>query len=561
MSNAPIRTNPPSYNAIPTDPENPGETSANGRAKKTKRTKILASVGLGIIAVAAVSVAGVYYWQAPAVRPRSVIMMVSDGFGPASETFARQYHTWDNGLDYKSILPLDTIHVGQSRTQSSSSFVTDSAAGATAFSCAIKSYNGAIGVDPEEKPCGTVLESAKIHKDMLTGLVVTSRITHATPAAFSAHVGWRDWENDIALQQVGDNPLGRTVDLMFGGGRCQFITNQTQGGCRLDNRNLLQEATSKYGWKTVLDSRKDFDALADDAELPLMGLYTPDHMSYSIDRDPKVEPSLAEMSKKALALLSNASKEKNTGFFLMIEGSRIDMAAHTNDPAAHLHEILAYQDTIQVVKDFVDANPGTVVISTSDHETGGFTLGRQTTPAYPPYKWEPSVIKRVKSSAEALARKLIASTTSKAHYVRDVIVEQGLGITDATDEEIQYLEDWQKNNLNAVNIEEYLSNMVSVRALIGWTTHGHTGVDVNLYAYGTESDKLRGSHENTDIGDFISEYLGLDLEGTTKKLRNKLSSVASKAMKPGDQEIYPLAIAALQAITALHMQFEAFSVA
>lgn len=135
---------------------------------------------------------------------------------------------------------------------------------------------GLFAVDPEEKPCGTVLESAKIHKDMLTGLVVTSRITHATPAAFSAHVGWRDWENDIALQQVGENPLGRTVDLMFGGGRCQFITNQTQGGCRLDNRNLLQEATSNYGWKTVLDSRKDFDALADDAELPLMGLYTPD---------------------------------------------------------------------------------------------------------------------------------------------------------------------------------------------------------------------------------------------------------------------------------------------
>lgn len=120
------------------------------------------------------------------------------------------------------------------------------------------------------------MESAKLHKNMLTGLVVTSRITHATPAAFSAHVAWRDWENDIALQQIGENPLGRTVDLMFGGGRCQFITNKTEGGCRLDDRNLIEEAKSKYGWNTIVDSRKQFDALADDAQLPLMGLYTPD---------------------------------------------------------------------------------------------------------------------------------------------------------------------------------------------------------------------------------------------------------------------------------------------
>ncbi|CAO3679910.1 unnamed protein product [Umbelopsis vinacea] len=535
MSTAPIKTTQPSYNAIPTDPEAPFESPANGHAKKYKRAKIAASIVVGVVAIAAVSVAGIYYWKSP-IPARNVIMMVSDGFGPASETFARQYHTWDNGLDYKSILPLDSIHVGQSRTQSSSSLVTDSAAGATAFSCALKSYNGAIGVDPEENPCGTVLESAKLHKNMLTGLVVTSRITHATPAAFSAHVAWRDWENDIALQQIGENPLGRTVDLMFGGGRCQFITNKTEGGCRLDDRNLIEEAKSKYGWNTILDSRKQFDALADDAQLPLMGLYTPDHMSYSIDRDPKVEPSLAEMSAKALSILSKASKKDNTGFFLMIEGSRIDMAAHTNDPATHLHEILSYQDTIQVVKDFVDANPGTVVISTSDHETGGFTLGRQTTPAYPQYKWEPAVIKRVKSSAESLGRKVMAGATSKAHYIRDVIVEQGLGITDATKDEIEYLENWQKNNLNASNIEEHLSNMVSVRALIGWTTHGHTAVDVNLYAYGAESDKLRGTHENTDIGDFISEYLGLDLEAITKELKNNFNSIASTSKKPKDKQ-------------------------
>ena len=105
----------------------------------------------------------------PAVHPRNVIMMVSDGFGPASETFARQYHAWDNNLPYKSILPLDTIHVGQSRTQSSSSLVTDSAAGATAFSCGLKSYNGAIGGE-----CGNCFWFASFIKAALSNKIGVS---------------------------------------------------------------------------------------------------------------------------------------------------------------------------------------------------------------------------------------------------------------------------------------------------------------------------------------------------------------------------------------------------
>jgi alkaline phosphatase len=149
---------------------------------------------------------------------------------------------------------------------------------------------------------------------------------------------------------------------------------------------------------------------------------------------------------------------------------------------------LAYQDTIQVVKDFVDANPGTVVISTSDHETGGFTLGRQTSPEYPEYKWyvaidspsfgpqpnsrtlifrNPDVIKRVQASAEALTRNIMSQTSLTSKYIEKVVVEQGLGITDATKDELEYLKNWQENNLTSSNIEEHLANMVSVRALIG----------------------------------------------------------------------------------------------
>ena len=131
---------------------------------------------------------------------------------------------------------LDEIFVGTSRTKSYSSLVTDSAAGATAFSCTTKTYNGGVAVTPEVLPCGTVLEAAKA-KGMKTGLVVTSRITHATPAAFSAHVRSRNMESEIASQQIGNNPLGRVVDIMLGGGKCKFLPNTTHSSCRTDDRD------------------------------------------------------------------------------------------------------------------------------------------------------------------------------------------------------------------------------------------------------------------------------------------------------------------------------------
>jgi alkaline phosphatase len=183
-------------------------------------------------------------------------------------------------------------------------------------------------VDPDKIPCGTVLESAKIHKKMKTGLVVKSRITHATPASFSAHINWRDWENQIAEQQLGYTPLGRTVDLMFGGGLCEFLSNATEGSCRLDTKDLVQRGKKDFGWD-LISTRREFDTLdAKNAKLPLMGLFANQHMSFAIDNDPSIQPSLTEMTKKALKILKKSTEKSKEGFFLMVEGSRIDMANH-----------------------------------------------------------------------------------------------------------------------------------------------------------------------------------------------------------------------------------------
>ena len=130
-------------------------------------------------------------------------------------------------------------------------------------------------VDPKGYPCGTILEAAKVQHGMRTGLVATSRITHATPASFSAHIGDRDRENQIAVQQIGNNPLGRTVDLMFGGGYCHFLPKSAKNSCRKDGRDLLKEARDKHGWNTVFyNNRTAFDNGT--IELPVIALFADD---------------------------------------------------------------------------------------------------------------------------------------------------------------------------------------------------------------------------------------------------------------------------------------------
>ncbi|KAJ3293977.1 vacuolar alkaline phosphatase [Borealophlyctis nickersoniae] len=430
---------------------------------------------------------------------------------------ARQYYQVMNGLPVGTQLPLDTILVGSSRTRSSSSLVTDSAAGATAFSCVLKTYNGAIGVDQYKKPCGTVLEAAKA-VGYHTGLVVTSRITHATPACFAAHVTSREFENDIAIHEIGNYTLGRTVDLMFGGGLCHFRPNSESDSCRLDNADVLQLA-KKMGWNVGTD-RASFDQLqAGSSSLPVLNLFTIDHMSFEIDRNPLTEPSLKEMAKKALDLLTEATKDSDKGFFLMIEGSRIDMAGHNNDPAAHVREILAYQEAISAVKEYVEAHSeNTVMISVSDHETGGLSVARQNTDVYPEYLWHPEALRDVKNSTERIGPIIEGYKGSdKRNFVVNTVLNNWLDIKNASEVDIDYLVTPGRPMWDLVN---RLGLLVSKRAQLGWATHGHSAVDVNLYAHGLNAHELAGNHENTDIGAFIVRQLGLDVEAITAKLKS-----------------------------------------
>ena len=287
---------------------------------------------------------------------RNLIFMVSDGMGPASLSLTRSFRQYKYDLPIDDVLVLDHHLIGSSRTRSNSSLVTDSAAGATAFSCGKKSYNGAISVLPDHTPCGTVLEAAK-RAGYMTGLVVTTSLTDATPACFASHVNIRTEEDLIAEQEIGEHPLGRVVDLMLGGGRCHFLPNTTIGSCRADDLDVIKLAKEKYGWNYI-DNRHDFDALNPSKgidNLPLLGLFAGYDFPFEIDRRHVRDayPSLEEMTKMALEILEEATRNSDQGFFLMVEGSRIDHAGHGNDPAAQVHEVLAYDKAFARVAKFL----------------------------------------------------------------------------------------------------------------------------------------------------------------------------------------------------------------
>ncbi|KAI0393125.1 alkaline-phosphatase-like protein [Xylariaceae sp. FL0594] len=498
---------------------------------------VLATAGVLILAVWAS-----HKSQTPSDKPagkRNLIFMVSDGMGPASLSLTRSFRQHTEGLEYGDTLTLDKHFWGSSRTRSSSSLVTDSAAGATAFSCARKSYNGAISMLPDSTPCGTVLEAAK-KAGYTTGLVVTTDITDATPACFASHVNFRSQQDEIALHEIGQGSLGRVVDLMLGGGRCHFLPNGTEGGCRLDNIDAITLAQKEYGWNYIGD-RAAFDEFWEgrkDVPLPMLGLFAPTDIPFELDRRNMNDlyPSLSEMAKTALRALEKATEKSDKGFFLMIEGSRIDHAGHGNDPSAQVREVLEYDKTFKAVLDFLDESKTEgVLVATSDHETGGLSVARQLNVNYPQYLWYPQVLANATASSEHLARRLqqhIAQTQGSSEsnsdateklkkYINEELVVPGLGITNATPEELESLA------LHPESAQPAFANMISTRAQIGWSTHGHSAVDVNIYSSGGPgTEALRGNVENTDVGKFLREYLDVDVEAVTKELNDKMGHEA-----------------------------------
>ena len=287
-------------------------------------------------------------WEAEAAKPKkqkkvkNVILMVGDGMG-VSQIYA--------GLTAKKdALNLERCrHIGFSKTNSSDNYITDSAAGATAWSIGEKTYNGAIGVDNTRTPKPTILEIAS-KNGKSTGLVSMCSITHATPASFAAHQPSRKLDEAIA-SDIAQSP----VDVFFGGGLKYF--NQ-----RTDNMNLLP-MMEKRGFQVA----QDFASAEKLTKGKVAGFLAANH-------PPKMSEGrgdlLQKTAKKAIDLLS----QNKDGFFLMIEGSQIDWGGHANDSDYIVQEMVDFDNAIGDVLDFAEKDGNTLVIITADHETGGYAI-------------------------------------------------------------------------------------------------------------------------------------------------------------------------------------------
>ncbi len=274
-------------------------------------------------------------------KPKNVIMMIGDGMGVA-QVFAGL--TANGGH-----LFLDNFRqVGFSKTQASDQYITDSAAGGTALSSGVKTYNGAIGVNTDTVAVKTILEMAE-EKGMSTGLVSTSSITHATPASYIAHQGSRGSYEDIAADF-----LKTDIDVFIGGGYKHFAL-------RTDQRDLIRELQEK-GYQVV----QKMEDIAQVKSGKLAGLTASEHN----DVYPKREMNLPLSTQTALNILDQNKK----GFFIMIEGSQIDWGGHQKNTIYVVNEMLDFDRSIGKALEFAAKDGETLIIVTADHETGGFAV-------------------------------------------------------------------------------------------------------------------------------------------------------------------------------------------
>ena len=462
--------------------------------------------------VAATTLAGCGSDSAAPV-PKNVLFFLGDGMGITTLTASRIYAVGEDGD-----LTIDTLPESAFvRTYSNNAQVTDSAPSMAAYMTGVKMNNEVISMTPETmafnattgtdylngtdstcpasgngKAVSTLLEIAKA-AGMGTGAVTTTRITHATPAVTYAHVCHRDAENTIAAQAVPggagyNSALGDGVDVLLGGGR-QFFLPTSAGGKRTDSRDLTAELKAQ-GY-TYVKSKTEFDAATAASTSKLVGLFTSSHMSYDLDRDPAAEPSLAEMTTKAIDVLSKNPK----GFFLMVEGGRIDHALHETTAKKALQDTVAFDTALKTAIDKMKAlDPelkNTLIVVTADHDhtlvLNGYAARTGKTTAS-----EPGVL--------GMVRSFLDKTVNMLDSGSNPFTIIGFGNGENRPASRSALTDAQ------VTANTYHQEAV-VPTAAGSETHG--GTDVFLGAIGKGAENFTGFITNTEVFGLIRKATGL----------------------------------------------------
>lgn len=438
---------------------------------------------------------------------KNVIVMIPDGMSVTGTTLARLYKG--------ESLALDPLASGLMSTWNGDGTIADSAPAGSAISSGWKSQSGNIAstgkkydlpgvktprAGEELRPVATLLEAAKL-SGRSAGIISTSEFMHATPADFSAHDPSRKNYDNLTEQIVYNN-----LDVILGGG-AKYLKAEN----RADKEDMAEVLTSRgYSIVNTPEQLNSFEGKK------LVGVFgkTDKHtaLSYDLDRDPALEPSLGDMTQKAIDVLS----QNPDGFFLMVEGSKVDWAAHANDPVGIVSDVLAFDNAVAKAVEFAKKDGNTLIIAMTDHGNSGISIGdRSTSTNYDKTHWTSFInpLKKAKVTGEGFEAILESQSAKQDPIKIRALAQEWLGVDDLTDAEVKNIMGAKADSLNYV-----VGPILAERAKIGFTTNGHTGEDVVLYSYDPRGRLLGGLMDNTEVAHFMASALDVNLEQATNRL-------------------------------------------
>ena len=455
------------------------------------------------------------------VRPvKNLIVMIPDGTSLSVYSAARWFKYY-NGMGDQ--LNLDPYITGTVTTFSSNAPIGDSAPTGSAYATGVLQQTGNVAIHPEVsendlfpvdatrsfQPAATIMEALKIDKQKAVGVVVTCEFPHATPADFTAHHYKRSNYKALAPQIAYQN-----LDVLFGGGN-GILTSD------------IRKHFENNGTTLISDDRQAL--LNYNGSGKVWALFGEKALPYNIDRNPDKVPSIAEMTEKAIELLS----KKENGFFLMVEGSQVDWAAHANDAATMIDEYLAFDEAVGKAIEFARADGNTAVVILTDHGNSGFSIGSSRCGGYDRLSLEDlfRTVSGYKLSNNGLESILV--NTPPAQFKS--VFKQFTGI-DLTDEELETLlssKNYKESDYTKVgtsnNLAHNIGKILNERTCFGFTTGGHTGEEVLLAAYHPQGDVPRGNMRNTEVNRYLQEVSGL--ESSLQELSDRIFAKHTEVFK------------------------------